>query len=180
MKKKRTGRIEKADDTLYRNDPDYQKALLEFGIMPAPSGKRPPPRTPPAPPPASAVVKAGEGVLPVAGWTWKPAPSAQEESEAATAPHAACVAAADVAAAPSGPSFWTSLIALPFQIIEYVVMAITVLLEILAGWAGITPIIWICNLFFHTKIPGIEVPIIFLIGYLVKGFFKSLGWWVGN
>jgi hypothetical protein len=149
-------RVSRTDDSQYWNDPDYQEALVEFGLGPSLSSKFTPT---PAPPTAALVVT-------------PPVP--------AEAPQAACIAAADVAAAPSGPSFWTSLIALPFQIIEYVVMAITVLLEILAGWAGFTPIIWICNLFFHTKIPGIEVPIIFLIGYLVKGFFQSLGWWVGN
>jgi hypothetical protein len=149
-------RVSRTDDSQYWNDPDYEAALVEFGLGPTPSSKC----TPPSTPPTSALVAT------------PPVP--------AEAPKAACTIAANVAATPSGPSFWCTLLLLPFRIIYFAAMALSVLLKVVAGWASITPMIWICNLLFHTKIPGIEVPIILLIGHLVKGFCQSLGWWVGN
>ena len=149
-------RVSRTDDSQYWNDPDYEAALAEFGLGPTLSSKV----TLPSSPPTSALVST------------PPVP--------AEAPRAACAIAADDAAASSGPSFWMALLLLPFRIIYFAAMVLSVLLKIVAFWAGITPIIWICNLLFHTKIPGIEVPIILLIGHLVKGFCQSLGWWVGN
>ena len=149
-------RVSRTDDSQYWNDPDYEAALVEFGLGPTLSSKC----TPPPAPPTSALVAT------------PPVP--------AEVPQAACAGAADDAAASSRPSFWMALLVLPFRIIYFAAMALSVLLKVVAGWASITPIIWICNLLFHTKIPGIEVPIILLIGHLVKGFCQSLGWWVGN
>jgi hypothetical protein len=115
-------RVSRTDYSQYWNDPNYQEALVDFGLGPTLSSKF----TPSSTPPPSALVAT------------PPVP--------AEVPQAACAVAADDAAASSGPSFWMALLLLPFRIIYFAAMALSVLLKIVACWAGITPIIWICNL----------------------------------
>ena len=117
----------KVDDTQYRDDPDYQQALLDLG---------------------NRVTSACTG-----------------SPKKGTVGHEKAYR----------PFLWR-LITLPFTLMHYALLLGLALVKFLGFWLSATPLIWLFNIVFHTRIPGIELAVILLL-QIPAGFpARHAGW----
>lgn len=82
----------------------------------------------------------------------------------------------DAAASPSRESVAEKIIFAPFTLIKYAFLLATWIAGGLGTWAGISPLIWLVDIVTGARIPGIELPIIFIIQLLYKSSHHHAGW----
>jgi len=64
-------------------------------------------------------------------------------------------------------SLWR-IITLPFTLMQYALLLGLALVKFLGFWLSATPLIWLFNLVFHTRIPGIELAVILVAQILAR------------